>query len=1345
MRMSVVLAGSILAVASVGRAGGVANERDDGGRVAAESQAARTTGEHRARLEPILLALDRRLDAATTGRHDLTRDRLAREAAAFLADWQSLDHSPDLPEVLASAELEDAIRYRIDRRLADAAVITKKEIGGESAERRSLLPALLAGLRQPPAPLVGSGVLSGKVTRSDTSAPVQNVTVQLYADNGASPGASLATAVTNATGDYQFTTLDAGTYYLVTSNTLGLIDQVYAGVACPLSFCSAPLAGTPVVVTSPGTTTGIDFALAPGGRVSGTVTDANTAAPIVGARVFLLTPEGLGAGNAMTDAAGNYTTDRGLASGTYSALVFGGAPYVNKLYDSIPCLTYCFVSPGTPITVTSPSTTTNINFTLEKLASISGVVRDAATSGGLAGVTVQLRDAQGNALNFFAATHLVDGFGNYTLFAPRGTYYVVTTNARDVGTGYLDQVYSGKACTFAFCDVTTGMPVNVASGATAAGIDFALAKAPGGLSGTVTNSATSGPISGASVRLVTEQNRNSNVLTRTTDGAGNYLLTGLPSGKYFVQVDAGPGFVPEAYDNVNCLGGCRPAVVGTPVVVGGSVVTGVNFALDPAPATGSISGKVVAADTTLPLPNVQVQVADASGVDVASASTNATGDYTVTNLLPGTYNARTFSSPSNQGRVYVDEAFSGVPCFAGGCNASVAGTPITVTAGTSTPNINFNLTHGGHLTGKVTSAATSAPLVNVSIGLFDGGGRSVSGTTSDALGNYGFVGLATGSYYARTSFDSSGHVDEVYNNKPCVGCDVRASGTPIAVTAPSTTPNVNFALDAGARISGSVTDAATGAALPYTTLALFDVHGAGLRSTTGDDLGHYRFLISLPSGAYFARATGAGPYMTETWSDIHCSSCPPNAGTAIRVTGSADVTGINFAMDKGGRVAGKVTNASGEPVGADVVMFDSSNTIVTGGGTDVDGNYVTSGLLPSGTYYAATLNVAGYADKIYDNISPYSLPNPKATFGTGIGVTAGATTPSIDFVLDRGGRFSGKVTNAATGLPLANVPVVPLNATWNILDDGTFTDLAGRYTTRKAFPAGNYYALAYSTQGLVSVLYNGVPFSGWPLLGAGTAIPVAANATTPSVDFALGAGGFVSGTVTRTGGAPAFETVVQLYSSVLDSQGKPRFVTSADVDSYGHYRTQSALQTGSYFALATASGYLSKLYNNIPCTVNDVTFPPRPDCDVTKGTLVSVTAPNPTTGINFTLDLQPPSRLFNTVSPCRLVDTRTTDAPALAGGASRTFVLAGKCGIPASAKAVSVNVTITQPTAPGDLRLYPGGTTLPLVSAINYSPGQTRANSAVVVLGAAGDVAVRCDQAAGTSTHFILDVNGYLE
>ncbi|HEV8609870.1 MAG TPA: right-handed parallel beta-helix repeat-containing protein [Thermoanaerobaculia bacterium] len=118
---------------------------------------------------------------------------------------------------------------------------------------------------------------------------------------------------------------------------------------------------------------------------------------------------------------------------------------------------------------------------------------------------------------------------------------------------------------------------------------------------------------------------------------------------------------------------------------------------------------------------------------------------------------------------------------------------------------------------------------------------------------------------------------------------------------------------------------------------------------------------------------------------------------------------------------------------------------------------------------------------------------------------------------------------------------------------------------------------------------------------------------------------------------------------------------------------------------------------------------------------------------------------FFTLTPCRAVDTRDPDGayggPALAPGMQRTFVMAGRCGIPTSAKAVSVNVTVTQPGAPGHVLLYPAGFAAPMVSTINFRTGQTRANNAIVPLGFGGWLTV----VSAAPTHFIIDVNGYFE
>ena len=119
---------------------------------------------------------------------------------------------------------------------------------------------------------------------------------------------------------------------------------------------------------------------------------------------------------------------------------------------------------------------------------------------------------------------------------------------------------------------------------------------------------------------------------------------------------------------------------------------------------------------------------------------------------------------------------------------------------------------------------------------------------------------------------------------------------------------------------------------------------------------------------------------------------------------------------------------------------------------------------------------------------------------------------------------------------------------------------------------------------------------------------------------------------------------------------------------------------------------------------------------------------------------------LNTVAPCRILDTRDPPGPwggPPLGGADRTFVVAGRCGVPATARAVSVNLTVVQPTADGFLSIYPAGGATPTSSLINFRAGQVRANNAVLMLGASGDVVVRNGSAG--SVHFLLDVNGYFE
>jgi hypothetical protein len=123
---------------------------------------------------------------------------------------------------------------------------------------------------------------------------------------------------------------------------------------------------------------------------------------------------------------------------------------------------------------------------------------------------------------------------------------------------------------------------------------------------------------------------------------------------------------------------------------------------------------------------------------------------------------------------------------------------------------------------------------------------------------------------------------------------------------------------------------------------------------------------------------------------------------------------------------------------------------------------------------------------------------------------------------------------------------------------------------------------------------------------------------------------------------------------------------------------------------------------------------------------------------------------FFTVTPCRVVDTRGAagvpyGGPALASGGLRDFVLRNQCSVPATAKALSINITVVAPTGAGFVRFSPS-CQMPLTSSINFGPGQTRANNAILTLGNADGVLTANASVTGNGTvHLLVDINGYFQ
>ncbi len=119
---------------------------------------------------------------------------------------------------------------------------------------------------------------------------------------------------------------------------------------------------------------------------------------------------------------------------------------------------------------------------------------------------------------------------------------------------------------------------------------------------------------------------------------------------------------------------------------------------------------------------------------------------------------------------------------------------------------------------------------------------------------------------------------------------------------------------------------------------------------------------------------------------------------------------------------------------------------------------------------------------------------------------------------------------------------------------------------------------------------------------------------------------------------------------------------------------------------------------------------------------------------------------FVPVAPCRVADTRNATGPfggpRMLATSTRSFAVpSSTCGIPSTAQAYSLNVTVVPPGRLSYLTLWPDGQPRPNASTLNSWDGEVLANAAIVPAGAAGAV----DVYVTDPTDVILDINGYFD
>jgi hypothetical protein len=459
--------------------------------------------------------------------------------------------------------------------------------------------------------LAEGGVITGVITNAATGDPIADGRVELYTADGS----RLFPVAADSQGRYTTGGLPTGTYFAVGSagldSTRGLLRQLYKERPCAgadYSPCD-PKGGTPIVVTAPGTTDGIDFALTAGGTISGVVTVASTGIPVPGARVNVHSGplEVESAAHATTDAGGRYQVS-GLAEGRYYVQVeppgtkddFGRERprfpgLLNQVYPGVGCSRYlCYEArlKGKPVVVRAGAPATGIDFRLGPGGTVSGRVTAVSSGEPVRNALVSFHSASG----LLAHTATTDFEGKYTASpVPPGSYYLRAQPLDDAPV--VGALYPAVPYWLGNLSVKSGTPVAVDEGGTATGRHFALA--PGGvIQGKVTWADSGKPVPYFAIRVYTSAGvlaAKDNALARSARGDGVYTIPALPPGKYFVMTAEGEahGYIDEIYRGMACpREACRPTA-GTPVIISGpGVVSGIDFGLRPGPARDTTSGRL---------------------------------------------------------------------------------------------------------------------------------------------------------------------------------------------------------------------------------------------------------------------------------------------------------------------------------------------------------------------------------------------------------------------------------------------------------------------------------------------------------------------------------------------------------------------------------------------------------------------------------------------------------------------------------------------------------------------------------------------------------------------------------
>jgi hypothetical protein len=979
------------------------------------------------------------------------------------------------------------------------------------------------------AALQEAGKISGTVTDAATKAAIANIEVCARSE---SPFIYRC-AITNSGGGYGIGHLPSASYkvqFAVAGFGYGFnrsyVSQYYSGKA---TFAEA----TPVSVTLGTAATSVNAALVEGGKITGTITNAATKAPISGAQVCVYTlSEEFSEECAVTNSAGEYTA-AGLAAGEYKLYFYGGAGYADDYYNGKTSF-----GEADPVSVTLGKTTSGINAALQPGGTIRGTVTSAVSKAPVESVEVCALTTSGG----YTRCGYTNSSGEYAIEGLIAGEYKVQFARFYYLDNFVTQYYHGKT------SLSEAEAVTVTSGGTTSAINAELVEAAK-ITGTVTNASTKAPIEGIEVCA-------GGAVTGCafTGAGGEYTITQLQTGSYTVTFYTfGKNYIQQYYNGTPTYSEATPVSA-----TAGSTTSGINAALKEG---GTISGTVTNAATKTALPNVEACVSPIEGTEFNNepcVNTNASGEYTLVGLRTGNYIVYFYGGAQNYVTRYYNEK-----------NSSSEADHVAVTAGTGKTAINGAMHEGGTIKGRVTNAATEAPLASESVCAMSAEFTSSSCGSTNSAGEYTITGLEAGKYKVYF-YSTSGFAAQYYNNKPNY-----SEADSVTVTVGGTAAAINAAMGTAGSVTGTVTDAATKAGIAGIQVCARRSTGEFVGGCVNSGSGGKYTISGLPAGEYVAEfRPGSGS--TSNYAAQYYKGVPAfSEATRVSITNGSTTSGIDAAMLEGGEVSGIVTDAatkaalSGATVCAVETLGEAGERCAT---TNGKGEYVVTSISP-GKYRVRVSSSSGeYATQYWGGATSFGA----AQF---VAVTDGVNVEGLNVALLAGGKISGVVTSAATKAPIAGIQACAGEGCAVTNSSGEYTIIglgAGEYTVAFSGNALNYLTQYYKEKAHA---------------GEATKVAVTPHETTSAINASMLGGGQITGTVTDSA------SKVALSGASVCTSGPASYCASTN--SSGEY-TISGLPTGSYTVSFSDTGasYIGQYYNGkasageanpVPVTTGSVT------------------------------------------------------------------------------------------------------------------------------------------------------------